>query len=328
MKSTPPLEILRALCAKRGLEFENADPFSSALARISCSRTGRSFFAGTGSLPSYPGNDAVLAGIANDKAFTYALMRRLGVGTPGGDYFFTRKEFIDQRPPGKERDAARRFAAAHFERSDAPLVVKPNRLSRARFVTLARDPDEAMADFEALAAVDLIGHFQPLIEAPEFRLFIVNGEIVFGYRKGRPVIISDGRRTIEALAASARDAGLVNPRYLAQELGRRGLSPQSILPQDEALAVNFIANLGASGDFLGFVAIGESLRGWVRRLHAALPLAVMGIDVFSASSLVDPEDCIVTDVNASPALATLHALGHEDVVEEAWDRILAIAFGG
>lgn len=322
----PSLEILRALCARRGLGFEIADPFSGYIAKISCPRTGRFFFAGAGTVPAYPGNDAVLTGIANDKAFTYALMRRFGIGAPQGDYFFTRADFADQRPAGKEIDAAAHFAAAHFAKSAEPLVVKPNRLSRARLVSLARNAAEAMADLEAIAAIDLIGHLQHLIDDPEFRLFIVKGEIVFCYRKGRPFITGDGQSSIQALATPARKAGLANRRYLEHVLGRRGFTQDSILPKGEILPVNFIANLGASGDFLGFVGVSETLRAWARRLHAGLPLAVMGIDVFSASSLADPGDFIVTDVNASPALMTLHALGHEDVVEEAWDRILTIPF--
>jgi len=319
------LDILSALCEKRGLLFRSVDPFSGYVAKITCPKTGRFFFAGAGTIPAYPGNDAVLTGIANDKAFTYALLAELGIGVPRGDYFFTRSDFADQRPGGKELDAAGRMLAAHFAASAEPLVVKPNTLSRARFVTLARNTEEALDDLRAIAAVDLIGHVQHLIDDPEFRLFIVKGEIVFCYRKGRPFVTGDGRSAIHALTRPLR--GLSNPRYLALQLHRRGLTQDSVLPEGETLPVNFIANLGASGDFLGFVSVPESLRAWVRQLHARLPLSVMGIDVFSASGLADRADFIVTDINASPALTTLYDLGHHDVVEEAWEKILTIPFG-
>jgi cyanophycin synthetase len=321
MKLPPSLEILRAVCAQRGLIFENMDPFSGYLARIVCPRTKAFFFAGSGTIPAYPGNDGVLTAIANDKAFTYALLPRLGLRAPEGEYFFLRDEFSDQRPPGKELDAAARYLDRHFAQTHAPpLVIKPNRLSHARAVSLARDAAEAMADLKGIAALDLIGHVQKLIDDPEFRLFIVKGEIIFAYRKGRPQILGDGRATIAALLTRAGRA--VNPRYIAYRLSAAGLGPQSVLAEGAVLPVDFIANLSARGDFLGFVEPCEALRDWARHLHAALPLHVMGVDVFSRSALGAPEDFIVTDINASPALTTLAGLGQKAMVAAAWDRIL------
>src|SRR5262249_28097688 len=154
-----------------------------------------------------------------------------------GDYFFTRNDFADQRPPGKELDAGRRFIDAHFAQSAEPLVVKPNRLSRARHVTLALTAAEAIADLTAIAAVDLIGHVQTLIDDAEFRLFVVEGEIVFCYRKGRPFVMGDGERTIRGLIEPARKAGLCASRYLEYSLGRLGLTQDSILPKGETLCV-------------------------------------------------------------------------------------------
>jgi len=321
MKHPPSLDILRAVCARRGLIFENKDPFSGYLVRVVCPRTKAAFFVGSGSVPAYPGNDAVLTAIANDKAFTYALLPQLGLRAPAGEYFFLRDEFADQRPKGRELIDAGAFFARHFESANPPpLVIKPNRLSHARSVTLARGAEEAMADLRALAAVDLIGHAQRLIDDPEFRLFIVKGEIIFAYAKGRPQIKGDGGTSIAALLTKAERR--VNSRYVEVRLRSEGLTPQSILDAGRVMPVDFIANLSARGDFLGFIEPGENLRAWARRLHHALPLHVMGLDVFSASRLAEPGDLIITDINASPALVTLQALGHEAIVAEAWDRIL------
>jgi len=320
------LEILRGICARRGFGFAVVDAFSGHLAQVSCPRTGRFFLTGTGSLAAYPGNDSVLAGVARDKAFAAQLLAQLGIGVPHGEYFFLNSDFVDQRPGGRELDAAERYLDAQFARSRAPLVIKPNHLSRGRFVTLARNTAEGMADLRAMAAKDAIGHVQQLIHAPEFRLFIVEGEIVFGHARGKPVVIGDGRRSIRDLTRASQVGSLRDARYLAHVTAARGLTLDSVLPEGELLPVSFITNLSASGALLGFVEPSEALQLWARRLYAGFPLKVMGLDVFSASSLADPGDIIVTDVNASPGLTMVYGAGHRDVVERVWERILASVF--
>jgi D-alanine-D-alanine ligase-like ATP-grasp enzyme len=321
-----PLEILREICERHGLLFSVVDDFSGHLAKVRCPRTGRFFLTGTGSLAAYPGNDSILAGIARDKAFASSLLKELGIAVPEGDYFFLNSDFIDQRPGGKELDAAELYLAAHFARSDTPLVIKPNHLSRGRFVTLARNVAEGMADLTAMAAKDAIGHIQLLLDAPEFRLFIVEGEIVFCHARGRSFVTGDGRRSLRDLLHTGGIQKLCDARYLAHAMSVRGLTMESVLPAGERLSVSFITNLSASGALLGFVEPGDALRAWARRFYEGFPLAVMGLDVFSTSSLEDPTDIVVTDVNATPGLTQIYEHGHHDVVARVWERILEIPF--
>ena len=124
----------------------------------------------------------------------------------------------------------------------------------------------------------------------------------------------------------ARAAHLCDTRYLAHAMSVRGLAIETILPAGERLAVSFVTNLSANGALLGFLEPGEALRAWARRLYEGFPLAVMGLDVFSASQLEDPGDIIVSDVNASPGLAQIYAHGHRDVVVRVWERILEVPF--
>lgn len=325
MSAPLSLELWRRHCVRRGLIFENADPFSGYIAKIICPKTKRWFLIGAGPIPAYPGNDAAMTAIANDKAFTSLLMKRLRIDVPAGDYFFLNQDFADQRPPGKELDAAQSYVEAHFASSQAPLVIKPNKLSHARLVSLARNAREAMADLKTIAKADLIGHVQHLIDEPEFRLFLVRGEIAFCYRKGRPAVLGDGRSTIEALIKSVVPAA--DERFLDHVLRMRNLTRASTLNAGEELQIGFIANLSARGRFLGLVTPHPSLQGWARRLFAAFPLSVMGIDIFSRSALADPADYVVSDINASPALTTLHDGGFEHVVSKTLDLILDVPFG-
>jgi D-alanine-D-alanine ligase-like ATP-grasp enzyme len=114
-----------------------------------------------------------------------------------------------------------------------------------------------------------------------------------------------------------------DPRFLAHLFATKGLRLESILDDGACLPIHFIANLSASGTFRGLIEPVPSLQHWAQRLFAALPLHVMGVDVFSASALGNTDDFVVTDINASPALTTLSDLGETEAVDKAWDAILA-----
>ena len=316
------LAILREIALARGLEVEVVDRFSGYLLRLRAPGSNRCFYSGTGPLPAFSGNDMVLGAVCRDKAFCQQLLQADGIAVPEGGHFFVSADRRDCRPAGREQSDAERFASALSDNFARPVVVKPNSGARARNVHLARDLAGLRRRMHAIAAEDTACLIQAYVDAPEFRLFLVGGEVQFCYAKSRPATEGDGRASVAELVDRARAVQAVDEDHLAGVLAMRGWRLDSVPARGERLEIGFVANISAAGSFAGFVEAPGPVRDWCRRLHHTVPLEVMGIDVFSPSRLADAGDLVVTDVNGSPALATLHDLGHEDMVRGVWGAIL------
>ena len=330
MELPKSLAILSEACARNATDFEIVDTFTGFVARIS--RGGCSFLVGAAGIGIYPVNRAAPFAIARDKAFTHYVLEKAGFRAPQGCHFFFSAPERYRLPPGRTRDDAVRFAGRLSDNFASPLVVKPNSGKGAKLVHYVASSSALEEALDAITANDNIVLVQAFVDQPEFRLFVVDGEIAFAYRKSRPSIEGDGKNTVRALCEAAMRANLApewNPlesEYLRTTLSVRGLSLESVLPPGEKLAIDFISNISAGGRFAGFIEVAPDLRKWARKIARTVSLRVTGLDLFSRSELADVNDIIVTDVNGSPNLGTLFDCGHRELVLGVWRQILDKTF--
>ena len=185
---------------------------------------------------------------------------------PEGGHFFLNPLGDYVRPPGREREDAARFANRLSDHHRLPLVVKPNSGKGAKLVTFVRSQEELAAALDAIAAIDDVALIQSFIDQPEFRLFLVDGEIAFAYRKARTTIEGDGKRTIAELCKATSPAfDVKHAGFLKAEMQLRGLNENTVLPSGSTLAIDFISNISASGRFAGFLEPAQSVRDWARK---------------------------------------------------------------
>lgn len=122
------------------------------------------------------------------------------------------------------RDAARRFAAIH----GLPLVLKPDQGQRGSGVVVARSPDALDRAVDA-SEVDTI--LQRYVPGAEFGLFYyrypsdAHGRLFSMTEKRRPVVIGDGRRTLEDLILDDDRAVAMARQYLEVNAARRDSVP-------------------------------------------------------------------------------------------------------
>ncbi len=324
------LQILSEACAQNGVAFQVVDEFSGFVARLT--KGGKSLLSGAAGVGLYPLNRAASFAVARDKAFTHYLLKQNGFAVPEGEHFFLHPPDRYVRPPGRDRADAFAYAQTLSEGYARPLVVKPNAGKGAKLVTFVGSEAELSSALDAIAQEDELALVQRFIDAPEFRLFLVDGEIAFAYRKTRSAIIGDGKRSIrklcQALAATRPEAfaGLADSSYLRAQLAARRLGWDDVLPAGESLTVDFVSNISAGGQFSGFLAPGEPLRDFGRRIARTVSLRVTGIDIFSYDVPGATDDVVVTDVNGSPNLGTLYDMGHKDLVFDVWRSILRKTF--
>jgi cyanophycin synthetase len=274
-----------------------------------------------------PLNDSVASRLAADKYFTAQLLERAGLRVPATErclapgYFD--KEIYESKAgaePGLE------FARLH----DYPVVVKPNRGSSGRNVVLAHDDEQLQAALEPAWERHGLAVVQEPIPTPDLRLDFLDGEYLLGYERASIIITGDGESTLRELVAR------IDRRFEADATwqGKRaeswpdaaGRRPESVLPAGERLDLGgtlLNLNTWASGRLIP--RLPDSWLAYGLRAGAVLGLRHFGIDFRGAGIDDPPQQAAIVEINASPLLLQIHALGWTDEAVDAQARILRAA---
>lgn len=315
-------------CAALGLRFTDLDNGGGYLFAISDGT--HEIVGGGGAICTYPINSAPAFGISRDKHHTHAVLARAGLAVIPGHLFFLRPETAKLREPGRERSDA----LAAFARAAKPLFCKPNQGSRGDFAEIV--PDEtAFRDYldRVTARHDAI-LLQPVLAGDEYRVFCLDGEAIFATRKSEFRLVGDGETSLRQLLRTHNRAfegtgvsAISEDNALATLAARHGLTGNHIPAKGEAIALPGRRNLSAGSDVEDFTtAVPEQLADVALRAAHAIGLRVAGIDIFDTSPARDLSQLVVIEANGNPAMASLSAIGRDDVVDRIWQTIMTRTF--
>jgi len=298
-------------CGHFGLDFADIDGGTGLIFTVSRGGKAASFGAGRGSF--FPQNNATAATLANDKYFANILMERAGIATLGGQYFFLHDRHRAHRAPGHERADT----LAYFHRLGGSAFVKPLNGSRGDF---AQRIDDAVALADYLEAVSRIYDaviMQRIYTGQEYRIFVLDDEVIYSIRKTPPFIIGDGTSTIRELLAAAEAT-----------LSRHGISSASpkcshealddVLPNGVRRMVPGRMNRSAGGT-MTFASPDNASEAFAmaRQALAALGLRAGAVDLF-ADIEDDPTAMRVIEVNANPSIRFLEDSDRSDLILRIW----------
>ena len=297
-------------CAHFGLEFADIDGGTGLLFSVA-SRTKCIHF-GAGRTSWYPQNGATASTLASDKYFTNAILERSGVPTLGGEYFFLHQRHRNHRPAGHEREDASRY----LKRLGGTGFVKPLLGSRGDFAQVV-DGEAALLQYceEVSSYYDAI-LIQPVVSGSEYRIFLLDDEVVYAARKAPPSVVGDGVSSIRDLLAMHNEA-----------LQARGLSPAAIAEPDASLGsvpakgerreIPGRMNLSAGGAMVLEASPSDAASTLARRAACALGLRVAAVDIF-ADIGGDTNAMRVIEVNANPSIRLLEQSGRGDLILKIW----------
>ncbi len=141
--------------------------------------------------------------------------------TLGGEYFFLHDRHRAHRPAGHERDDALEY----FRKLGGTAFVKPLTGSRGDFAqaidgeaSLLRYLGEVSQYYDAIL-------IQPMVSGTEYRIFLLDGEILYSARKYPPFVLGDGVSSHPRSAGRAQRR-LAIPRTFAGS-PRRTATPRS-----------------------------------------------------------------------------------------------------
>lgn len=294
-----------------GLSFTVLDP-DGYLFEISDGARRASFSAGAGT--PYALNAAHAAAIARDKGFAQNVLARAGLPTIPSQLFFITEEHAHLRGPGREPADALAFAG----RARYPVFCKPIDGSQGAFAEIIADA----AQFERYMRRAVAKHFailvQPVIDAREYRVFVLNGRVLFAYEKQRASVTGDGVSSLAALARERRET------MEARDGEGRVYHAADIAPAGAALFLNGPRNRAAGGGAFGFTTeVEPAMADLALRCCAALDLKLAAVDLFEGSDLGEAR--VVLEVNSNPAIKTLEDFGRWDLIEAIWSANIEAA---
>jgi hypothetical protein len=297
-------------CAEFGLHFRDLDGGSGLL--FSVASRDRLLHFGAGRCSWYPQNSATASTLASDKHFASRILREVGVPALGGEYFFLHDRHRAHRPAGHERSNA----IDCFTRLGGVAFVKPLTGSRGDFAqavhgeaALVRYLDDVVKYYDAIL-------IQRIVEGTEYRVFLLDDDVLYCARKYPPFVTGDGVHTVRELLAAHNDT-----------LRARGLSPASLPNNDSSLEavpatgkrceIPGRMNLSAGGTMVLAEAPSEKAITLSRQAARAIGLRVAAIDMF-----VDiggrPDANEVIEVNSNPSIRLLEDSNRGDLILKIW----------
>lgn len=298
-------------CAEFGLVFEDIDG-GTGLVFSAASKTSRIHF-GAGRCSWYPQNSATAATLASDKYFTTVILERAGVATLGGNYFFLHDRHRAHRPGAHEIEDA----LTYFVKLGRTAFVKPLTGSRGDFAQTIHDEAALKAYIVAVSCYYDSIVMQPLASGEEYRIFLLDGEVLYAARKHPPFLLGDGARSIRELLI-AHNAALQARGLSAAALDtERDDALRRILPKGERWDLSGRMNLSAGGKMVLEAAPSQAISAAARKAARALGLRVAAVDLFTNMS-GNPDATAVIEVNSNPSIRLLEDSGRADLILKIW----------
>jgi hypothetical protein len=304
-------------CAEFGLTFQEIDGRTGLVFSIASASKSVTF--GAGRCSWYPQNNATAASLATDKYFASIILERAGIPTLGGRYFFLHDRHRAHRPPGHERSDAR----AYFRALGGSAFAKPLLGSRGDFAQ-AIDGEAALREYLDAAA----RHYdsvliQPLAFGTEYRIFLLDGEVVYSASKRPPSLAGDGVSTIHDLLAKHNAALHSRGLSSAAMTAASDKSLDRTLPKGERWEIPGRMNLSAGGSMVLEAPRAEhSVLAMARRAAKALDLRVAAVDLFTDIDGNAGATKII-EVNSNPSIRLLEESNRGDLILKIWRHTFA-----
>jgi glutathione synthase/RimK-type ligase-like ATP-grasp enzyme len=299
-------------CAQFGLEFREIDGGSGLLFEVASPAKSMCFAAGRCSW--YPQNNATASSLATDKYFANTILQRAGVPTLGGQYFFLHDRHRAHRADGHERSDA----TDYFRSLGGAAFLKPLTGSRGDFAqaihneaSLTRYLDDVLRYYDGVL-------MQPVCSGHEYRIFLLDDDVVYCARKRQPALSGDGTSTIRDLLADQSAAlQLRGVSSVATAPGDADLL-DIVLPKGEQWAIPGRMNLSAGGTMVLEAPRAEHRAfALARQAAKALGLRVAAVDLFTEIAGA-PESMGLIEVNSNPSIRFLEHCDRPDLILKIW----------
>jgi glutathione synthase/RimK-type ligase-like ATP-grasp enzyme len=317
----PSVKILKKSCKKFNYEFSIIDKVTHNLFQVS--NWYKYFFANNQWTGMFPINNHFSARVVADKAFCYQILNKHWFNIPKWNHFFINDKFNCDIFTDNKKSDIKNF----IKKLGYPVFIKPNNGSLWKWADVIYDKKELKNHIEVIRNIWDICIVQEYIKAPEFRIFVVNGEIQFSYKRSAASIKWDWKSNINSLLKKSWNNFIKKSKFFLTELEKNNLKLGSILLKNQTISLHSKTNISAWGDISELkTKHGKKVKKWAKNLVSKFDIWVTGIDVFAPNGINSPKDFIIIELNSNPSLVGTYKLWYKKLVIKTWKKILESYF--
>lgn len=317
-------KIFKKLAKKYGVEIEVEPKFGYVMKMVD--KNGNNKYCRS---ITFPLNNVGAAAVARDKGYAAYFLKKLGYRVPRGKTFYSDSW---ARVVGSKDTAGEGLKCA--EKIGWPVIVKPNDGSRGEKVCLCANKQEYLQAAKEITKKFDVFLVQEYLHGNDFRLLVLDGEVVAAYQRKPLQIIGDGKKTIKELIASKEKlmrqmgiGGNINWKdfRIFNALKNRKLKSDVVPPAGEEISLLPNANLSTGGVGIDFTGVVNSKwRELAVKIAKDMDLIFCGIDIITDGPLEDePKDFVVLEINAVPGFSNFSRIGEKqaELVEKIYEKI-------
>jgi D-alanine-D-alanine ligase-like ATP-grasp enzyme len=256
------------------------------------------------------------AEVAKDKDQTSHFLAERGFRVVEGRAFFAPRW---AKQIGSDQVTTKAYKYA--ETLGLPVLVKPNSRSQGQAVSVAYTRSEFGSAVGTAARADRVVLVQRYVVGRDYRLVVLDSEVISAYERLPLRVIGDGRSTVLELAvalrnrftASGRDMVLDFRDYrITRRLARSGLELGSVPAAGQGVQLLDTANLSTGGSAIDVTGLVHAdYRELAIEATRAMGLRLAGLDLIAGRSLDEPIglDHWILELNASPGLDNYASIG-------------------
>lgn len=216
-----------------------------------------------------------------------------------------------------------------------PVFLKPNSKSQGVGVTKVFTKTDFFRIFREISHIDNVILIEQPVVGKDYRVVVLDGEIISAYERVPLTIIGDGKCNIKTLLkkkqSEFKKAGRektfnINDKRLKMTLSRRRLTFNSILSNNESLKLLDNANLSTGGTS---VDVTEKIHPFFRKtaikLTKDMGLRLCGVDFIINEGIESfpVKEWYVIEINSSPGLDHYASLGdkQQNIVEALYSKV-------
>jgi D-alanine-D-alanine ligase-like ATP-grasp enzyme len=156
---------------------------------------------------------------------------------------------------------------------------------------------------------------QPVVSGLEFRVFLLDDEVLYSARKYPPFVLGDGTSSLHDLLVAHNKA--LCSRGLSPAPVIEGHSLDTVLPKGERWEIPGRMNLSTGGTMVLESPHSLAAFAMARKAAQALGLRVAAVDLFIGIG-GEPEAMQVIEVNANPSIRLLEDSDRGDLILNIW----------
>jgi D-alanine-D-alanine ligase-like ATP-grasp enzyme len=271
----------------------------------------RAFFRNT----SFDINPQAASAIAKDKDYCTMVLKHFGHPVPDGILLYSPKYKHQMRLKNEAIAAGLGFTAPAIDFAQEygfPLFLKPNDGSEGRGVTKVYSIEELFETLWQLFQDDDMILLQRPVHGRDFRVVVLDGEVVSAYERIPLGVEGDGKSDIETLlnlevaklrAKSRGSKVRVDDPRITSEIKRQNLSRKSVPEVGRRILLLPNANLSAGGRSVDLTdRIHQSYKDISLKVTTDLGLILAGIDILADDICSAGDDYCILEVNSAPGL--------------------------